>query len=500
MRTSENLFTLIKSLTKSEKRYFNLNFLQKSSNKNYSKLFIEIEKQTRHGGYDEKEIKKKFGNEKFVRQLTFTKNYLYNLIVKSLIGFYSAGNIEAEIYNLIIAAKIFFKKSLFDDYFLSLEKAKILAENSEKFGAFIEIIKLQMKLVRLKTRKKYKNRNLYKEEQGAIEKIQNITGYSKLLNAFYKITKIPDYARSKILYKEALKIFENKLLSSEKYALSVTAKDMYYLLLLYKNEQLEKKKELFNISRKRHELYSNNQIVFTGDAENKELNLSYLLLHYSIIAHEKDFFARKIQEFEKKYVLSNNKIHKEEAGYFFIMLKMYFNSENNNLKESAEAAEKIFFYLRSTETIQNKDELFSFYFIYAKLLYETKNYLKALDVLNIILKHEYKNVRYDILSYSYFLELFVHYELKNYQLMSSYIRALTRKLSKHKEKDLSEKIILKFFTELCAEKKMDEQFVLKKYYKKLQTIKKNRFEKIFFSELPADKWILEKISNNALDK
>ena len=234
MKAAQNLFNLIKSLTKTEKRYFKIKVLQESDNKNYIKLFIEIERQVKKGQYDESAIKEKFRDERFIKQLTFTKNYLNNAIVKSLINFYSGSNLEAEIYNLIIAAKIFFKKSLFDDYFSALEKAKILAEKTEKFGALIEVIKLQMKLVRLKSRHKYKNRNLYTEEQAAINKIENISAYSKLLNGFYKITKIPDYARSKILYKEALKIFDDKLLISEKSALSATALDLYYLLCIYK--------------------------------------------------------------------------------------------------------------------------------------------------------------------------------------------------------------------------------------------------------------------------
>jgi hypothetical protein len=494
MRASNNLFNLIKSLSKSEKRYFNINILQKSENKNFAKLFKEIESQGSKGKYDEDEIKRNFRNKTFIKQLTFTKNYLHNLIVKSLINFYSKNNSESEIYSLILAAKIFYKKSLFDDYFNALEKAKLLAERTEKFGALIEVIKQQMKLVRLKSRKKYKKRNLYNEEQEALKKIENISAYSRLLNAFYSITKIPDYARSKILYKEALKIFDNKLLEPEKNALSVTAKDMYYLLLLYKNELLENNSVLFEISVKRYHSYSNNKIVFSNDPESKDLSLSYNLLHYSLIAGKINFFNSGIKNFEQKFVTAKKTFDISEAHYFFMLLQMEFNYRRNKLKECLLFADKAFEYLRNDEAIQNKDELLSYYFTYAKLNFEAKNYFKALDVLGIIITHEYRDVRYDILSYSHFLELFTHYELKNYQLVSSYIRSLTRKLSVHREKDLSEKIILKFFAELISDNKIDEEFVLKKYYKKFQALKKNKYERVFFNELPVDKWIAKKIS------
>ncbi len=494
MKASQNLFYLINSLTKAEKRYFSLNVLQNSKDKNFTKLFNEIELQTRAGSYDEEAIKAKFKNEKFIRQLTFTKNYLYNLIIKSLINFYSGDSIEARIYNLIISAKILFKKSLYDDYFKNLEIAKSLAERTERFGILLDIIKIQMRLIRLKDRKKNKGRNLFEEEKSIINKIENITSYSKLLNSFYSLTKIPDYARSKILYKEAIGIFENPLLNSEKNALSATAKDKYYQLLIYKNEFLENKKELFAIAVKRYELFQKNKIIFLADAENKEMQFLYEALLYAIFNNKNNYYNNGLKLYQAKFIkkeVNETNLSEESLNYYFLQMYYYYN--RNNLTEALRYADIIYKDMRANEAIQNKDELLSFYFIYAKILYENKNHLSALNVTDTIIKHQYKDLRYDILSYSYFLEIFIHYELKNFQLVKSYLLALTRKLSHHKEKDLSEKVILKFFHELCSENKLDEKYVLKKYYKKFQILKKSKYERALFNDLPIDKWISKKI-------
>ena len=67
MKSSHNLFHLIKSLTKAEKRYFTIGVLQQSGNKNYSKLFAEIESQIKNGNYDEALIKARLKNEKFIK-------------------------------------------------------------------------------------------------------------------------------------------------------------------------------------------------------------------------------------------------------------------------------------------------------------------------------------------------------------------------------------------------------------------------------------------------
>ena len=54
MKPSTELFNLIQSLSKSEKRFFKLSSSLQDGEKNYLKLFDAIEKQK---SYDEKEIK-----------------------------------------------------------------------------------------------------------------------------------------------------------------------------------------------------------------------------------------------------------------------------------------------------------------------------------------------------------------------------------------------------------------------------------------------------------
>jgi hypothetical protein len=57
MKPSNELFKLVRSLTKSEKRFFKLSSSLQSGEKNYLKIFDFIEKQE---VYDEDELKKAF--------------------------------------------------------------------------------------------------------------------------------------------------------------------------------------------------------------------------------------------------------------------------------------------------------------------------------------------------------------------------------------------------------------------------------------------------------
>jgi len=497
MTASPGLFSLIKSLTKSEKRYINLKLLDGKKNKNYIKLFNEILKQSASESYNEDIIKEKFKNEKFIKQLTFTKNYLYNVIVKLLVDFHSYDNLEVKLYNYISSAKILFKKSLFDEYFKHLELAKAIAEKIENYGALIEIIKMQIRIVKLKDIHKFKGRDLYQEEKDVMKKIGNISAYSKLLHSFYKITKIPDFARSKILYKEVSKIFEAKILSDINYAFSITAKDRFYILLQYKYELAGNKKALFGIAKKRYGLHKENEYVFKNDFEDKSLSIYYQNLHYAIVNGDKKYYETFLIEFIREFRINvhSEKIHNERK-FYFLQLKMEYFYQFNEIGKAVNIAGKLYAHLKATESLQNKDELFSFYYLYAKMLFENSNYEEALIIINNILAHKYNKVRYDILTYSYLLGIFIHIELKNYQVAKSLIKTITRKISKHKEKELSEKIILKFFHELCSEKNTEKNYIWKNFLKRVNTLKNNHFEQPFFNEFPIDKWL----SKKSLDK
>lgn len=497
MIPSDSIFSLIKSLTKSEKRYISLKLSREKKNKNYIILFNEIVNQTDSDSYNEKLIKVKFKNAKFIKQLTFTKNYLYNQILKLLLDFHSSGNLEVKMYNFIASAKILFRKSLFDEYFKHLELAKSIAEKIENFGALIEILKMQIRIIKLKDKHKLKGINLYAQEKDVIKKIENISDYSKLLHSFYKITKIADYARSKILYKEVYKIFESKILSDIKFAHSVTAKDRFFILEQYKYELSDDKKKLFEIAKKRYALYKESPSVFRYDFEEKVLSIYYQNLHFAILNNDKKYYGIILKELISEFKINDSE-HRvsNERDFIFLQIKMEYDYQFNNFKAAISKAKTLYLHLRKTESLQNKDELFSFYYSYAKMLFEYGNYDEAVKIINNILSHKYNKVRYDLLTYSYLLAIFIHIELNNFQLAKSYIKTISRKLSHHKEKEFSEKIILKFFTELLSGKNKEKKYIWKNFLERINLLKNNPFEQAFYNEFPVDKWITKK----SLDK
>ena len=74
MKPSTELFSLIKSLSKSEKRFFKLNSALQAGDKNYLKIFDFIEKQNK---YDEEDLK-----EEDLLDLKWVQDILAKLLIQ----------------------------------------------------------------------------------------------------------------------------------------------------------------------------------------------------------------------------------------------------------------------------------------------------------------------------------------------------------------------------------------------------------------------------------
>src|SRR5688500_17153020 len=101
MKVTDDLLQLIKSLDQTEKRYFKIfatMHVKGSDDNKYVKLFDAIDKQNE---YNEEQIREQFKDEKFLIQLHVAKNYLYNIILKSLRLYHSEKSKLNELMDLL---------------------------------------------------------------------------------------------------------------------------------------------------------------------------------------------------------------------------------------------------------------------------------------------------------------------------------------------------------------------------------------------------------------
>ncbi len=135
-----NLFDLIKAMTKSEKRQFKLfsGRFEKNINSNFMALFNALDKMK---VYDEDEILKKMNISK--KQLSNTKANLYRQILISLRLTPMQQTSKIQLREQLDFATIFYNKDLYRQSLKTLEKAKNLAFLYEENNIAFEIVEFE---------------------------------------------------------------------------------------------------------------------------------------------------------------------------------------------------------------------------------------------------------------------------------------------------------------------------------------------------------------------
>lgn len=142
MKKKQDLFHLIKSMSKAEKRYFKLYASQhvEKGRSNSVKLFDAIEAQT---DYDEAAIRRRFVNERFARQLAVQKNYLYELILRSLRAFHAGTSVGVRVAELLHAVEVLSDRGLYSQCSDLLARALQLARRHEEFALELRVLKYE---------------------------------------------------------------------------------------------------------------------------------------------------------------------------------------------------------------------------------------------------------------------------------------------------------------------------------------------------------------------
>jgi tetratricopeptide (TPR) repeat protein len=126
MPKRDKLFQLVRSLSKTEKRYFSIyaQLHTKSENNDYLKLFREFE---RHETLDETKIKANLSGQRLLEHYAVTKSYLYDLILKAMRS-YSKHSDDKRVLDLIQDVEFLASKGIFDQALQLLYKAREISE------------------------------------------------------------------------------------------------------------------------------------------------------------------------------------------------------------------------------------------------------------------------------------------------------------------------------------------------------------------------------------
>ncbi len=447
---SSHLYELIKSLSKAEKRYFKVYVARHTSSdsqNNAQILFDSIDKQKE---YDEEKLLESLQKFPFIKKFSIAKARLYDTILKSLDAYYSEKSKEQIIRNEIHFVEILYNKSLYKQCSKRLNSAKKQAKKYNKKKLLLELVEWEKKLIEKDNYQSTSIENLLKLSSEEQEIIGTLSINSKLWELksilFQKLNKIGrarskeevNYLKQDIENKIAeIKIGEDKIKSTYLFNHITGA---YYFAIQ------DNKKSLETVL-KTIDLISNNPNQF-GD----EPNILISALTNGIYLSLKNKDINQAQElYDKLKILYNNN---EENGSKDLLIKLkssLWSIELLLIKLTCDFTKFTTLYTELSQFIEehkekiNHSRLAFFYYNIAHILFIKDEFSESLGWINKLLNNIAIDESQEIYSFAEILNLFIHYELGNKDLVNYNLKSTKRFLKTRNKLFEYEELILKFF-------------------------------------------------------
>jgi hypothetical protein len=497
-KASDNLFQLIKSLNKSEKRYFSLYASRHTigEKNNYIILFEAIDKQEE---YSEQTILKQFKKEAFVNKFSIAKSRLYDVVLDSLTAFHSGSSIDAQLKRDLHCAEILYKKTLYEQCSKMLVSAKKVATKFERHSSLLEINLWDKKLIETQNYSGKSENDILKvlEEDDLIsEKIKNFNEYWNIKSRFFMILNKQGKVRNAAELQRFKKIIDNTLLKGEHKALSTDTRYLFYhIYSAYYFGIGDYEKSYYNLV-KNVQLIEGNPDIFK-----EEPNIYFSVLTNEIyvgsqLKKYKEVFASLKKLRSTLLLFENGKNEDLEIKLFSsaMSIELTIYLQTGEFEKGVELAPKIEAKLQKYEGKFTKLRESYFYFTVAAIYFGAEKYSLALKWINKLLNSPNFEESEDIYCFAQILSLIIHIELKHDDFVPHAFKNVYRYLSSRNRVYKFENVFLDFVGKVLKTTKREEQ---NKYYKELKTalvaLKSDSFERAAFEYFDFISWAESKI-------
>ena len=473
MVKKKQLFILIKSLSKAEKRYFKLSCRQAEAASNYLKLFDAMDAQKE---YDEEAIRKKFKKEAFCKQLHVTKNYLRQHILKSLRNFHGQISKDAELKDVLRNAEILYHKELYPLCHGELKKAETIARTFEINSGLAEIIGWKRKLEQAMHSQHYTRfTELLHEQEQAIDAMHNTNlHWQHAVNTSHTVMSNTASVGKKVKSAQAATLENAQTLEAK-----VLCYNTSYLTSL-RNGLHDKAEQsltdLLNLLEKHPHRIQEDPAIYISSANNL---VSYLVFSkqydkaIALINRSRVLYENAMQQHEKKSLL------KQILRTYNIELEIY--RDKKAFEKNWPFIEHIESFITRHVTKIPSDYLLSFWFQLANIHFMRKDFDRSLKWINQILNTRIQNIRTDLQVHARMMNLLIHLEQDNLFVLRYFVDSTRRYLKKVKQMRSFEQTLLNFFSKVGQTPKFEH----KDRFKELQ-------QQLFFTNA-------EQVPANVLD-
>jgi len=484
----EETYELIKSLSKTEKRYFKLYTKFQQGDKSYLKLFDIIEKQA---VYNERTINQKFLEKNKVTNFPAVKKYLFDQLVASIKSYGAYKDLDSDHTDLIETYKVLEYKGLHGQSDRLLKKVKQLTLEDDAFNRHFSVLLLEY------------NKEIHNTDNtgpaNAVRILQELRNTLSIMDNYSTVGEISvrirlhlrkkAYCRNEKDKAELTKIIAPLLKTTEEAMLSRTALSIrklalcdYYLAVGQPHEAFETSKIYLKL---RKNAGSNDKLDI--------LTLYEYGVHMKICVSSGCF--ENFEEEMKKYKLLLDTVRNKPKYY-----EVYEGWHNNFLifyNRTGQFERGAAFLKKSPCQNTDIEKRFSMrgkvclWYVTAYNMFALKEYKAALDCAQKIINAA--NDEICEFSFAKLLIMFIHYELKNYELLEYQVRSARRSMERTERLYACEKLVLEFFNLVSGTDNRSQRQQLLNLQKLVKALFTNPREKAFSSYFDIQSWIESKL-------
>lgn len=497
----DNLFVLIKSLSKSEKRQFKLYVgrLGVNEDSKFLSLFNILEKLS---SYDEAVILKSGIVKK--QQLSNLKAHLYKQILISLRLNPSHQNVRIQIREQLDFATILYHKGLYKQSLKILDKAKTLAITHEEKIIAYEIIELEKVIESQYITRSISSRadeltiqaKELNQHNILASKLSNLslqlyglflkTGYVKNDEEFKRVTeyfnaRLPKYDINDLGFREKLWLYKSYL---------------WYSFLIQDFLSCYKyAKKWVNLFHESPEMIKLNPVFFLRGNQ-------YLLEALFFIRHHSKF---KSALHELEVITQEEWFPKDDNVQSLTFLYVYTNKFNlhfmeGTFHEGLPLIDEVLEGIKIHRSRIDEHHVMVFYYKIASLYFGIGENKKCIEYLDKIISNKSLSMREDLLCFSRVLNLVAHYEAGLDYNLDSLIKSTYKFLLKMEDLYEVQKEMIKFLKGLgdIYPNEIRGEFI--KLHKKLQQYEDHPYERRAFLYLDVISWLESKIENKPVNE
>lgn len=438
MRSSDFLFRLIKALSKGDRRNLKLFGRLQDGDKKYLQLFDAIDAQEE---YDEAALLEQFKEERFAKQFSVAKNYLYNYILRTLHVFHH--DAHADLSVLLHQIEILMGKNLYDQAQKLVRKAKHMATAQERFQELLYLLDHERKILfHMERTREYE---FFTVEIGAAEshvlrQIDNLQVYQHLIDKLYPYVKKGQLVKGSNDWNQLEEILNHQALKDPAFALSDRAKLKRLGVLVdchYCRNEIELSLEY---SRMLIDMLKDNSVL------RLENNTRYIntVSNYGVYAY---MIGRKAEAMESVEMLrSIETLNAEEEVRVF---EMYYNFKIAlaiELGDKAAGLKTIADFEAESKEIDGqirKSVELSIYYLSAYFYFVVGMPEAALHWVNQLLNEPRTELRLDLQCAARQLNLLIHFELGNWDLLEYMMKSTVRFLTNRNRLTDIDRLMLK---------------------------------------------------------